>query len=265
MKKNPKLIVMLITFLSLSIFTSNLWAKETLHYSSSAQVYSAFGETVLRAFTEETGIEIDLYICSSDAAVNRMMNGFDDVASSVKRLSHTSIDYGYTEIIFARAPMVVITNVSSEIDDLTTDNLREIFSGSITNWKEVGGPDKDIIIVIPSDNTGAFKNFSMLALKRLDIKYDYMTFRSSSVVDLVRYIPWSISFISKGINTQDKAIKTIRIDGATPEDNNYPFYQDFSFITKGKPKGATKKLIDFFLSEKANQYFENSGIQRFKK
>ena len=242
-----------------------MWAKEIVRYSTSAQVYSAFGEEVLKAFTANSGVEIDLYVCSSDAAVNRMMNDFADVASSVKRLNPTNIDYGYTEIIFARAPLVVITNASSTVKDLTGNSLREIFSGSITNWKDAGGPDNKISIIVPSDNTGAFKNFSMLALKRFDVKYDYMTFRSTSVVDLVKYIPWSISFISKGVHTQDKAIKIISIDGVKPEDSNYPFNQDFSFITKGEPSGAAKKLINFFLSEKAVQYFENSGIQKIKK
>ena len=264
MKTKHKTLVLLITLLSLTILTSNLWAKETLRYSSSAQVYSAFGEEVLKAFTKDSGVEVDLYICSSNAAVGRMMNGFADIASSVKRISHTDIDYGYYEIIFARAPMVVITNASSTVNDMTGNDLRGIFSGSINNWKDVGGPDEKISIVIPSDNTGAFKNFSLLALKRFDVKYDFMTFRSTSVVELVKYVPWSISFISRGAHTQDKAIKTISIDGVKPDDSNYPFYQNFSFITKGEPKGASKKLIDFFLSEKVINYFENSGIQKIK-
>ena len=261
---NHKTIVLLVSLIFLLIFASSLEAKETLRYSSSAQVYAAIGEEILRAFSEESGIEIDLYICSSDAAVNRMMNGFADVASSVKRLNHASIDYGYTETVFARAPIVVITNVSSTVKDITSGNLREIFSGSITNWKDIGGPDKDIRIIIPDYNTGAFKNFRMLALKRFDVKYDYMTFRSTSVVDLVRRIPWSISFISKGAHTQDKAIKTISIDGVKPEDGNYEFYQEFSFVMNGEPNGSTKMLIDFFSSEKAKKYFEDSGIQRIK-
>jgi phosphate transport system substrate-binding protein len=265
MKRNKirkAFVVLPVIFL---FFVSSLEAKEILKYSSSAVVMAAIGEDVLKLFTEETGVEIDLFIGSSDTAIHRMMNGVADIASSVERIGYGSIDYGYNEILFARAPIAVITNVSTTVRDLTISQLSAIFSGAIENWKDVGGPNQKIIVVIPSHNTGAFKNFSLLTLKRLEVKYDYMAFRSTAVVDIVTHIPYSISFISLGAHTAEKAIKIISIDGRKPEDDGYPFSQDFSFVTIGEPKGASKKMIDFFMSEKVKTVFQKNGIMSINK
>lgn len=259
-KKIIKACFMVITIVSFLLISSSIEAKETLRYSSSAQVMAAVGEEVLKTFEKDSGVEIELFIGSSDVAVHRMMHGVADIASSAERITYGSIDYGYTEILFAKAPLIVITNVSTTVRALTARQLQEIFNGSINNWKEVGGPDQKIFVVIPDKNTAAFKNFSMLALKRFDVRFDYLAYRSTDVVGLVKHMPWSISFISKGEHTSGDPVKTITIDGRKPEDKDYPFLQEFYFVTRGEPKGASKKLIDFFFSDKAKSAFKKSGL-----
>ena len=110
-----------------------------------------------------------------------------------------------------------------------------------------------------SRNT-ALRNFSLLALKRFDVRYDFMASRSTDVVELVRRVPWSISFITQGDHTVHEALKTLRIDGRAPEDSEYPFHQDFSFVLNGEPRGASKKLIDFYFSEKGQELLRKKGL-----
>jgi phosphate transport system substrate-binding protein len=236
-------------------------AGETLRYSSSAQVREAFGMEGLNAFKEESGVELDLFVGSSRAAVYRLMNGFADIASTVERLEFSHHDYGYVEIPFCKAPLIVISNVKTPVRNISSDQLRAIFNGTITNWKEVGGPDQTIVVVVPERNTGAYKNFRQLALKRFDVKYDFMAYRSTDVVNLVHRIPWSISFISQGANTVNEAIRIIQIDGKSPGDPDYPYYQIFSFVTKGQPTGAAKKLIDFAFSDKGRGIMKKNGME----
>lgn len=255
-----KICFMIMAFFGFLLQGLTIEAKETLRYSSSAQVMAALGEEVLKQFEEDSGVKVDLFIGSSDVAVHRMMHGVADIASTAERITYSSTDSGYTEVLFAKAPIIVITNVSTTVKDLTTRQLKEIFNGSVNNWKEVGGPDKEIIVVIPDRNTAAFKNFTMLALKRYDVKFDYLAHRSTDVVSLVKHMPWSISFITKGEHTSGDPVKTIAIDGKRPEDKDYPFLQEFYFVTKGEPKGAAKKLIDFFFTEKAKSAFKKSGL-----
>lgn len=236
-------------------------AEEVLRFSSSAQVHEAFGMEGLNIFTAESDVKVDLFIGSSDAAVYRLMNGFADIASTTERLQFSHQDYGYVETPFCKAPLVVISNAKTPVRNISSEQLRAIFDGTITNWEEVGGPDQEIVVVIPERNTGAYKNFRQLALKRFDVKYDFMTYRSTNVVKLVTHIPWSISFTTQGAHTVNEAVKIIQIDGKTPGDPTYPYYQIFSFVTKGQPVGAAKKLIDFTFSEKGRSVMKKNGME----
>jgi len=264
MKKNSVLRLLVIGTLMIGagwLLHPSAVAKETLRYSSSAQVREAFGMEGLKAFTEESGVEVDLFVGSSSAAVRRLMNGFSDIASTAERLHLGHQEYGYVEIPFCRAPLIVISNVKTPVRNISSEQLRAIFNGTITNWKEVGGPEQTIVVVVPDKNTGAYKNFGQLALKRFDIKYDFMAYRSTDVVSLVHRIPWSISFICQGANTVDEAIRILQIDGKRPGDPDYPYYEIFSFVTKGYPAGAAKKLVDFAFSDKGRTIMKKNGLE----
>ena len=264
MKKNSALRLLIIGALLIAaggLLSRPAAAKETLRYSSSAQVREAFGMEGLNAFMEESGVELDLFVGSSSAAVRRLMNGFADLASSAERLHLGHQEYGYVEIPFCRAPLIVISNVKTPVRNVSSEQLRAIFDGSITNWKEVGGPDQAIVVVVPEKNTAAFKNFGQLALKRFDVKYDFMAYRSTDVVELIHRIPWSISFISQGADTVNEAIRILQIDGKSPGDADYPYHQIFSFVTRGYPTGAAKKLVDFAFSEKMKSIMLKNGLE----
>ncbi len=247
------------------ILSSAANTAETLRYSSSAQVREAFGPEGLKEFSRQTGIEIDLYVGSSASAVHRLMNDFSDIASTVERLDVQQSDDGYVEIPFCKAPLIVITNVQTPVENISTEQLQAIFSGVTTNWKELGGPDKQIVVVVPGKHTGAFKNFQQLALKRLDVKYDFMAYRSTDVVKLVHRLPWSISFISIGAHTINEAIKTIKVDELSPKDEKYPYYQIFSFVTRGEPGGTAKRFIDFAFSPTGQEIIRRNGMTPISK
>ena len=259
-KKRLGLLTALAVLVGL-VFLPVVQAKEVLRYSSSAQVRDAFGNEMIAAFSRETGVDVDTYTGSSDAAVNRLMNGYSDIASSVEDLGYRHQDYGYKQIPFCRAPLVVITNVQTPIRSITEDQLRRIFSGDMLNWKELGGPDQPIVVVVPGESTAAFKNFSLLALKRHDIRYDFMSYLSTMVCPIVKKIPWSISFITRGANTSYEAIKILNINGISPNDKDSPYSQTFSFVTKGEPQGVAKKLVEFTFSSKGQEIMKKFGIQ----
>lgn len=264
MKKNSVLRLLVISALLIvagGLLHQPAAAKETLRYSSSAQVREAFGMEGLNAFMEESDVMLDMFIGSSSAAVRRLMNGVADVASSVERLHFGHQEYGYVEIPFCKAPLIVISNIKTPVRSITSAQLREIFNGTITNWKEVGGPDDAIVVVVPDMDSGAYKNFGQIALKRLDVRYDFMAHRSTDVVQLILRVPWSISFISQGADTVNAAIRTLQIDGKSPGDADYPYHQIFSFITKAQPEGAAKKLVDFAFSEKGRSIMKKNGLE----
>lgn len=261
--KRTTLIVLLICAMALPLTliapAGSIRAGEGIKYSCSAQIHEVLEKGRIDAFTKKTGIKVDVYVCSSARAVSLLMNDMSNVAATARRLYPRHRDYGYWETIFSKDPLAFIVNVQNPITDITEESLKEVFSRGITNWKELGGPDKPIFVVVPGKNTAAYSNFSRKPMGRGLITYDLMAHKSTTVIDVVRRFPWSISFISAGA-AQREGVKSLKVDGIVPLDRDYPYCQVYSFVTKGKPSGSVKEFIDHLMSEEGKEIMKKSGI-----
>jgi len=235
-------------------------AQETLSYSCSAQVYEAFEKERLELFAKESNIKVDLFIASSSSAVNRLMYGVSEIASTARGLYYPLVESGYVETPFCRDPLAVIVNSQCPVENLSEDQLTQIFAGMIKNWKEVGGPDKEIVVVVPAKNTAAWENFEKQAMKRKDITYDYQSYKSTGVIELVKRLPLAISFVAHGAVVNEEGVKIVKVGGLPCTDKSYPFYQEFSFVTKGKPSGSVKAFVDHAFSEKSKEIIKEKGM-----
>ena len=255
----PMVVIALFVFGSM-VFDSTAEAKERLRISCSAQIYEALGKEMMPEFKQATGIEADLYICSSYMSVKRLINGTCDIASSARKLSKKEKGKGCIATPFCKDPLAIIVNSKINIDNISGRQLQKIFNRHITNWKEVGGPDKRITVIVPGKSTAAYNNFSSKVMKRKKITYDFMTYRSTFAIEAVKHFPYAISFISQGAVLKQKGIKTLKINGLSTKDKKYPYYQQFSYITIGKPAGNAKALLDFLSSKKGKAIMKKEGV-----
>ncbi len=242
------------------IGNSTVHAQEPLRYSCSAQIFEAFETERIPAFTEATGIDVELYICSSLMAVSRLMNARSDIASTTQRLSHRQLGHGYVETTFCRDPLAVIVNEQCRVTDISEKQLQGIFNRDISNWRELGGPDQPIMLIVPGKDTAAYQNFERQVMALGEIEYDLMTYLSTQVIDAVKRFPWSISFIAQGAVANQTDVIKMRINGLSIKDKDYPYYQQFSFVTAGTPVGVAQAFIDFVLSEKGIQLIKKKGM-----
>ena len=265
MKRNIVIvIIMLAVLVSFTIITDNgsVWAKETIRYSCSAQIYDSLEKKRIAAFTKRTGIAVEVNICSSAAAVNSVRNDYSDIAATARRLYPRHKEYGYWETVFSKNPMAIIVNKKNPVSSLSEEELKDIFSGNMANWNEIGGSDESILLVVPGKNTAAFKNFSRRPMQRALISYDIMTFKSTGVFQVVERFPDAISFIAQGVGHHG-GVKILKIDGLAPQDSGYPYYQIFSFVTKGRPSGAVKQFVDDVLSGEGKKIMLEEGVTPF--
>lgn len=236
-------------------------AQDLLKYSCSNQVFKAFEMDKLEAFTKATGIKVDVSTASSGSCVYRLMNGYCDIASTARELYRRHQEYGYTQIPFAKDPLAIIAHKRCGVENLASEQLQDIFSGDITNWKELGGADLPITIIVPAEDTAANKNFRRQVMKHKEIKHDFMAYDSTMVIEAVKHFPCgTISFISQGAALHHEEIITIKIDGYYPTDKDYPYYQIFYYIIRGEPAGDVKKFIDFTFSEQGAQIMRKNGM-----
>jgi len=255
-------VLALVLFLTITFFPGFSQADDTLRFSCSNQLFNAFGKDIVEAFTQATGIEVSVYTSSSGSATYRMMSGYSDIAGTARGLYRRHRDSGYMQIPVCKDPLAIFARDACGIDNLTTEQLEQIFSGTITNWKEVGGADLPIIVIVPAKDTAANKNFRRQVMKHHDIDFDFMAYDSTMVIEAVKHFPCgAISFISQGAAIQHPPVKCISINGLAPTDPSYPYCQTFYYVAKGEPQGSIKQFIDFAFSEAGNEIIKKNGMQ----
>lgn len=188
------------------------------------------------------------------------MNGESDIASMARGGTYPFQEGGYVETPFCQDPLSIIVNARNRLINLTEEQLRDIFNKKITNWKQLGRPDERIVLVVPGKSTAAYENFGHLALKRKEINYDVMTNLSTTALEVVKRFPGAISFVTQGAVSKAGGVRTVKVNGLAPKDKGYPYFQEFSFVTKGQPAGPARAFIDFALSEKGQEIIKKKGM-----
>ena len=236
-------------------------AQEVIRYSCSNQVFEAISKDHIEAFSAETGIGMDVKRASSGSCIHSLGRGFCDIAGTARKLYRRHEIYGYHEFPFCKDPVVVIARKECGVDSLTEDQLQNIFAGEVGSWSEVGGADLPVKIVVPAEDTAAHKNFRRQVMKRKDIVHDFIAQDSTMVIEVLKHFPCgAVSFISGGAAGQHGELKTIKIDGMSPADEKYPYYQIFYLVTSKKPEGNPKKFIDFVYSEEGARLITENGM-----
>lgn len=147
----------------------------------------------------------------------------------------------------------VVANPGVGVDSLTKQQIKDIFTGKITNWKEVGGSDQKIFLVNRAKGSGTratFKEFVMDGTE--ESKGDVEQDSSGTVYNIVKETAGAISYLS--ITYLDDKVRVIKIDGAAPTEEDissgkYPFWSYGHMYTRGEPQPVVKAFIDFVLSD----------------
>lgn len=261
MRKTCLLSTIIIGFICIITAATAMGGERILRLSCSAQIAEAIGPRGFHAFEKASGIKVELFVCSSEAAVYRLMHGHSDIAGTSQGLPYVQGVWGYIETPICTDPIAVIVNSQLPVDNLTVHQLRMIFSGQIMRWSVLGGPDRDIMVVLPSKDTAAYKNFDRRAMRYREMRYDLMAFKSTGIIKVVAEFSNAISFISHGAAVGKASVKCIQVGKLSFDEDRYPFQQEFSFVTKGIPQDDCKTFIDYWLSKDGSMILKEKGMK----
>jgi phosphate transport system substrate-binding protein len=164
-------------------------------------------------------------------------------------------------------PFAAVVNKNVGVDNLTTKQLQDIFSGKVTNWKDVGGSNADIIVVNRAFGSGTRVNFQMKALagsEFLSKGSNYKEVKSSGdMKTAVETTPNAIGYIDLVYVTSN--MKAVKINNVAPTEANvingtYKVWGYGYYMTKGEPTGAVKAFIQYVQSSK----FQNGSLKKLK-
>ena len=240
--------------------------NSTISVSGSTTV-QPLAEKLAEAFmTENTGIRIDVQGGGSSVGVKAAGQGTSDIGMASREIKESELAEfpNLNVIVIARDGIAIVANPVVAVDDLTIEQVRDIFSGKITNWKDLGGEDQNIIVVSREEGSGTRGAFEELVMGKdaLITASAILQPSNGSIRTTVSTTPYSIGYMSFGY--LDDTIKAISIGGIAPTepnaaDGSYPIVRPLNMLTNGEPTGAVKAFLDFILSDAGQKLVVEDG------
>ncbi len=186
--------------------------------------------------------------------------GIAQASSGVAELGDSDIiapgNSGLTDHKVAVVGFAIITNPSARVTNLSASQIRGVFSGRITNWKDVGGADQGIVVVNRPRASGTRAVFNATIMGVSKINEAGLTVDSSgTVVTTVASTPGSASYVSLGY-TRNQPVTVLKINGVAPNEGTivtgkYPIWSYEHIFTKGKPSAEVENFIRFIAANQS--------------
>ncbi|HXY75035.1 MAG TPA: phosphate ABC transporter substrate-binding protein [Dehalococcoidales bacterium] len=198
----------------------------------------------------------------SSAGIKSVETGTADIGMSSREL--TPDEQGLTVIPIAIDGIALIVHPSNPIQNLTLQQISDIYSGKIKKWNEVGGPSWQIHLVTREEGSGTRSAFTDMVMKKVQIDPTAIVQDSNGAVrQVVTGDKAAIGYISLGLVNSE--VKAIAIDNVLPSketilNHDYTLWRRFLFLIKGQENAAEKQFIDFTLSPDGQEILAREGL-----
>ncbi|HPX47597.1 MAG TPA: phosphate ABC transporter substrate-binding protein [Treponemataceae bacterium] len=201
----------------------------------------------------------------SSTGIKQLLAGVYSLAGSSREVKDSEKETGAVPVAIALDGLSVVANKSVSVSNLTMDQLGKIYTGEISNWKDVGGADEAIVVINRDETSGTYGAFWELVCektygKEVKFRKDALVAKENGeVAAKVASTPGSIGYIGMAFIAQvtQAGGKDLFIDGIEPTIDNvlnksYKLSRYLYLVTKGEPVAgsAEKQFIDFVLSSK---------------
>ncbi|WP_226000840.1 phosphate ABC transporter substrate-binding protein [Paenibacillus sp. BJ-4] len=246
----------------------------------------AVGSTALQPLVEQAGqkfmavdkykgIAVQVQGGGSGTGLTQVSGGQADIGNS-DVFAKEKLESGADELVDHQVAVVAMSAVANPkvgVTDLKKDQLVQIFTGKITNWKQVGGADQKIVIVNRPSSSGTRATFEKYALgqKTEDLPGSIQEDSSGTVKKLIAETPGAIGYLA--LSYIDNTVTALKYDGVEAnvenvEQGKYPVWAYEHMYTKGEPKEHVKAFLDYILSDEIQKsdvvdlgYIPVSGMQ----
>jgi phosphate transport system substrate-binding protein len=199
----------------------------------------------------------------SGTGIKALLDGTTDIADSSREAKEKEIASGKEKGVILTAHKIALDGIvpvvhpSMKINDITTEQLRDIYNGKIKSWKELGGPNRPIAVISRDTSSGTYEVWEEKILKGDRVRPDALLVASNGqAVQTVAGNKFAIGYI--GIGYVDKSVKVLKVNGkgATTKsirDGSWPISRPLFMYTNGKPAGVMAKFINFMLSKEGQK------------
>lgn len=238
--------------------------KETVSTDGSTsmnKVIGALGE----AFEADTGITVSYNATGSGAGIQAVLEGRCDIGLSSRRLKDEEKAKGLEETILAYDGIAIIVNSQNPVNGLDLETIAKIYTGEITNWKEVGGNDRQIVLIGREAGSGTRDGFESITGTEGKCKYRQELTSTGDVITSVASNADAIGYAS--LASVKNTVKAVTVGGVVPSEETvkngtYVVQRPFVLVTKKgvKLSESAQKFFDYVTSEAANEIISSAGV-----
>lgn len=224
-------------------------------------------EALMEGFMEKyPNITVTTEYTGSGAGLESLAAGSVDIGNASRHVKDEEKQNGEAENVIALDGIAVITDNANTVVDLTEDDLKKVYTGEITNWKDLGGSDEAIVVIGRESGSGTRDAFEEL----LDIKdacaYAQELDSTGAVLAKVAATPGAIGYVS--LDVVNGTVISVKLDGVEATEENiiagdYLLQRPFVMATKGEiaeQNDLVKTWFDYVASDEGKEIIRNAGL-----
>jgi phosphate transport system substrate-binding protein len=268
-KKSRLAAVALAMLAALGLISGICAASNQITIKGSTTVLPIAQRTAEVFMNKNSQIDISVGGGGSGVGIAALVDGTTDIADASRAIKDKELKKAVSNGITPKAHVVamdgiaVIVNNSNSLSSITISQIKDIYTGKISNWSEVGGSGGQIVVISRDSASGTYEAFNKLALNKARVRADALLSASNqAVAQTVARTPGAIGYVGLGYITG--SVKAVTVNGVectktTVLTGEYPLARPLFMYTNGKPKGVVKAYMDFVLSKEGQQLVEKEG------
>ena len=202
----------------------------------------------------------------SSAGIESLAAGSVDIGDASRALSDDEKGQGIVENIVAIDGIAVITDTDNTITDIKSEDLAKVYTGEITNWKDLGGKDEQIVVIGREAGSGTRDAFEELMDVKDSCKYAQELDSTGAVLAKVAATPGAVGYVS--LDVLDDTVNGLKINSVEPTEENilagtYVLQRPFVMATKGEISEQSEQVqayFDFINSEDGQNVIKSLGL-----
>ena len=230
--------------------------------TSMSKVIGALGESFMN---ENPGVTVTYNPTGSGSGITAVQEGRCDIGLASRALKEAEKEAGLTETVLAYDGIALIVHPDNPVEDLTTAEIAGLYTGQITNWKELGGNDAPVVVIGREAGSGTRDGFESVTGTKDACKYRQELTSTGDVIANVSQNPGAIGYAS--LSAVKDSVKALKVDSVTPgedtvKDGSYPVQRPFMLITREAAalSPAAQAFFDYITSDSVTDILAAAGV-----
>ncbi len=265
--KNLALMAVLVCSL---VAAPHAYAAQKINISGSTTILPIMQRVVEAYMQAHPDVEISVSGGGSSNGIKALIDGSTDIAMASRNVKDkekqmlAQKNITLQRVVIALDAVLPIVHPQNPVNNLTLDQLRDIYAGNITNWKEVGGVDAGIVVVSRDTSSGTYETWNNFVMRKTRVFPGALLQASSgAVLQAVSRNPRAISY--DGMGYVDTTVKALHVEGVngTPQNvkgKRFPIARTLQVYISSTPSDAVNRLIAFILSSEGQAIVQKAGF-----